>query len=63
MVSKLFSMVCFGFMLCAIAVALLFVGGIGNIMLQGLEPVFGHVDLGILDGVLDTASNFVRGIL
>ena len=63
MVSKLFTIVCFGILLYAIAIALGFVGGIANLSLQGLEPVFGHMDLGILDAVFDAASDFVRGIL
>jgi len=63
MVEKLFALVCAGILLCAIAVALGFVGGIANLAIQGLEPVFGHMDFGILEEVLDTASDFVRGLL
>ena len=61
MAAKLFVLVSFGILLCAIAVAL-FAGGIGN-MLQGLEPVLGHMDVGILEGILDAASDLARGLL
>ena len=60
MVEKLFAIVCFGILLYAIAIALGFVGGIGNLALEGLEPVLGRMDVG---NVFDAASDLVRGLL
>jgi len=61
MVAKLFAIVSFGILLCAIAIAL-FAAGVGNLM-EGLEPVMGSMDFGILEGILDAASDLVRGLL
>jgi len=63
MAAKLFALVCFGILLYAIAIALGFVGGIGNLAVEGLEPVLGHMDFGTLGDILDVASDFVRGLL